>query len=629
MRAIRPRHLPARRRTPSLPSWSGPLISRPAETVDEYLVRLSRRLGDSKAHLYFDTSFLMWLAKASQAARDEFNSWLSQFNPSRVHVPLWSAHEFFKHRLKRSIAAELGAEVGKFDAAATSVYQLLGQYASNELFGIESGVENLLSDYRRVIQPVRSLLAAAAKSSSFDVAVQSVAQFIDSHLLAGPLEEIISDIEADERVRNRGVVPPAFKDAHKRSRKVDAESEVTGDNSFGDLVFWREILRHAESSAASAIVVLTDDRKNDWFENHYGDAGFTESFRKLVPRPRPVPRAHPLLVREAFDRGAGELMLVDPTYCAVLFDSLGVPRENFSRAALTPSLPDIQAAPTQLRSWAGRFGPVSRMIGDADFGEGDAAVESVDPSEFVLEALKAEGLHKRTEKYLSNLKAGGDARSTALGQFKWEVLAKRDVPEIIAIGKAMFNLAEVEEPMALSILSDLREQAPTLPRVVVEPFYFGALAAAYFDEDLEYRARSGRAATSIILDLVNSSLVAEAVQVVGEAVHLTPSVYKPDNRATEVKVQVATKGSANGKAPADLLAIRVDDHELTTKTQDDAALTFAQLLGRGAGAFDTTVGSLLVEVASYFRIPRHLIVSNLDAGAIVRVPKFAGIQLEP
>src|SRR5262249_53832613 len=157
----------------------------------------------------------------------------------------------------------------------------------------------------RTVQPLRAMLRLAEKSDQFAIGVQQVSTYIDARLLPGPLYEVVADIEADERVRNRGVIPPSFKDAHKRGgKRADGATEEPpppGDNSFGDLVFWREVLRNAANVRAAAVVVLTADRKNDWFENHLGDQGLTEAIRKRIPRPRPVPAPHPLLVREAFD----------------------------------------------------------------------------------------------------------------------------------------------------------------------------------------------------------------------------------------------------------------------------------------------------------------------------------------
>ncbi len=187
----------------------------------------------------------MWLAKTSAAARGEFLAWLAAVQTYRIHVPLWSAHEFFKHRIKQTVTRELSAEVTKFNDAANSMFEMLGVYASNELFGVTSGVETILDEYRRAVQPVRSLLALAVKSNALELAVQEVAEFIDAHLLPGPLDTLIADVELDERTRNRGAVPPAFNDAHKRERKGGGEREEKpqADNSFGDLVFWREVLR--------------------------------------------------------------------------------------------------------------------------------------------------------------------------------------------------------------------------------------------------------------------------------------------------------------------------------------------------------------------------------------------------
>src|SRR4051812_48430208 len=95
------KNVSASRRSPRLSSrpasFQGPLISRQPETSEQYLQRLANLISDRDTHVYFDASFLMWLAKLGRPARAQFLDWVTQKGESRFHVPLWAAHEFFKH----------------------------------------------------------------------------------------------------------------------------------------------------------------------------------------------------------------------------------------------------------------------------------------------------------------------------------------------------------------------------------------------------------------------------------------------------------------------------------------------------------------------------------------------------
>jgi hypothetical protein len=261
------------------------LIGRAPETSDQYLTRLAVLVSDTGAHVYFDASFLMWLAKLGRPARSEFFAWVTAEGDARFHVPLWAAHEFFKHQVRKTVLAEFGSELSSFEKAATRLYERIRSFCSDRLFGFPSSGEIFLNEYRRTVQPLRTMLGLAKKNGEeeIDFANAEVAAFIDAHLLPGPLSEVLSNIEEEERVRNRGTVPPSFNDAHKRTTREE------GDNSFGDLAFWKEALRHAASASALALIVATGDRKNDWFVNYHGNDSVSPDLRRRVQNPRPVP----------------------------------------------------------------------------------------------------------------------------------------------------------------------------------------------------------------------------------------------------------------------------------------------------------------------------------------------------
>lgn len=263
-------------------------------------------ISEGQTHVYFDTSFLMWLAKSGRPARAQFFAWVAAEGAGRFHVPLWSAHEFFKHQVRKTVYSEFGNELSSFEKTAIRFYEKIRSFCSDNLFGFPTSGEIFLDEYKRTVQPLRVMLGLAKKNSEeeIDFANGEVAAFADARLLPGPLKKVLKNIEFEERVRNRGTIPPSFNDAHKRATREDG-----GDNSFGDLAFWKEILRHAASVSAGTLIVATGDRKNDWFVNYHGTDTVSPDLRKKVQNPRPVPLPHPLLVREASDHCAGELAL--------------------------------------------------------------------------------------------------------------------------------------------------------------------------------------------------------------------------------------------------------------------------------------------------------------------------------
>ncbi len=364
----RTRKSPVRKK--AMPQTFQPLLSLPLETSDAYLARLAIALAAVGTHVYFDASFLMWLVKLGRPARSQFIGWVRSVDDAKFHVPLWAAHEFFKHRIRNSVHHELSGELDRFEKASAGLYEKARSFACDELFGYAHGGANFIDEYRRTLQPLRSMLELAKKrlQNEIDFGTAEIADFIDQHLLAGPLDGIIENIETDERVRNRGVIPPSFKDAHKRGPQNPAAQserpELSGDNSFGDLVLWREILRHG-SAINATIVIATADRKNDWFVNFKGHEGLSPDLRNRPLSPRPVPMAHPLLVREAADKGAGAILLMDPLYCGAMIEMKGAQYADFATAAIDTRLAPVQGGKLEAQIWSAKFGDAGRLVGSS------------------------------------------------------------------------------------------------------------------------------------------------------------------------------------------------------------------------------------------------------------------------
>jgi PIN like domain len=62
-----------------------------------------------------------------------------------------------------------------------------------------------------------------------------------------------------------------------------------------DLVFWKELLTHAKGIGAKSLVVVTNDRKNDWHQGRGEVVDIDPSLLALRKDWRAVPRPHPML----------------------------------------------------------------------------------------------------------------------------------------------------------------------------------------------------------------------------------------------------------------------------------------------------------------------------------------------
>lgn len=615
--------------------WTGPLFGRQPEKSDAYLTRIMGLTTDPGAHFYLDTNFLMLLAKLGPDARRQFTNWCATISPARMHVPLWSAHEFFKHRLLNTIYNELATDISLFDAAAKRLYSSLQIYASDELFGFSDSGALMVGEYKRTVQPLRAMLKLAAKSTATSVGIQEVAAFIDQHLLSGPLDELIEDLETDERIRNRGTIPPGFKDATKRGGTKgtdEREDGVKADNSFGDIVFWREILRHAKRSRAGAILILTKDRKNDWYENHHGDAGLTTDFRRRIARPLPVPAPHPLLVREAHDLGVGTLDLIDPMYCGVLLEAAGEDYKQFASAVLNAELPEPESNPKRARGWSKRFGPDVRVLGAERPAGGEEEPSEdgpFDPTVLTSDLLAAGG--EASQEAAATLLAitDGDlvAKVEAFEALTAMTLQTWPVADLVTLGRVAARLADEAVAPATDFIANLRDLGPEMPASVRSPIYFGALGSVFLTDDAQARPLTGARAATTLLDMATSPEMQEARSRLAGALSEL-GVRHSLGSIDPIELEVVTEASADNKSAADLLALKVGGIDLMTELQEDPTLRFSSLLGHEGGVFDVQVGALVEIVSRYHRLPRQLLKPSVNTDALVKVPEFAGVETD-
>ena len=75
------------------------------ESADDFIERVSGLLQDKRTHLYFDTSFLMWLTTIGPVSRQQFLAWAGTLG-DRTHVPLWSIHEYYRHHRHETLKTE-------------------------------------------------------------------------------------------------------------------------------------------------------------------------------------------------------------------------------------------------------------------------------------------------------------------------------------------------------------------------------------------------------------------------------------------------------------------------------------------------------------------------------------------
>ncbi|WP_127491308.1 PIN domain-containing protein [Paenibacillus glycanilyticus] len=67
----------------------------------------------------------------------------------------------------------------------------------------------------------------------------------------------------DERFNKK--IPPGFKDRNSKKDQTSYYDGITYKNEFGDFIYWKQILEYSSNDDVKSVILVTDDRKPDWW----------------------------------------------------------------------------------------------------------------------------------------------------------------------------------------------------------------------------------------------------------------------------------------------------------------------------------------------------------------------------
>jgi hypothetical protein len=319
------------------------------ESSTDFTARVAVLVAREDAIVYVDTSFLMWLTKIGRTSRRQLLDWLVANCPNRVHVPVWSAHEYLRHHVAGTIVTELGQRAKELEYIASKTYEYLRPFLDDPLAPGNINAKTQQVTARDALNEIQHLaMRAKSWNDAHEEHAAQVITFINDHVLGKTqVFDYMSDIEVLSKGRFNGRLPPGFQDRRKKAQAIASTDEEdnsginVGSNHWGDLIFWKEVLDHARETRAGAIIILTNDRKNDWHLGGRGTRGVDEDLRKLKAHWKPVPCVHPMLNLEAhITAGVSDIVLLDAPYLGALLRNLaGEHVKEFVDVAIVPDPP--------------------------------------------------------------------------------------------------------------------------------------------------------------------------------------------------------------------------------------------------------------------------------------------------
>ncbi|HEX8486764.1 PIN-like domain-containing protein [Sphingomonas sp.] len=624
-----------------------PLLAIPIaeESAEDFLARVADLLSEADTHVYIDTSMLMWLTKIGDVARNQLIDCLESECRGRLHVPLWAGHEYLRHHVSKTVVTNLAETADKLRKVG-GLYSVLHPYLDVPL---GEGTPNANRVQARRVLAQASGLAdlLGAWSAAYPANATAVISFVNRNSTGRTnVFDEIDGIEAVGGARFSGRLPPGFGDRNKKEKlsgraaaanarhelvtgedtrvqeDADAEAEedpkMVGHNKWGDLILWKEVLQHARLQRARTIVLLTNDRKNDWYLGGGTNAGM-DAEMLAAERLKPIPRPHPVLMAEARSvAGVRNLALLDSPYLGFLLKRLRpAAADAFKDVALVQRMTvprgDVPADGPRPP------GPVVR----AEWRDGPRVVYTKAKLRDVLTRSRGEVTGEAATLVALATAAldGGEGLGAMLNEAN---LRDRDDDALVSFAREVGDRSRAGEAGWTSAAADLCSALLSLPHKTSGNLYAGLLASAYLNrKDNEARLPPSSPALDTLWGLEGVGHLKAALTAVRtrleRSVHRP--IYLPGTRDAVIPATIEIE--ANSEGPEELGQLRIAGQRVLEPTQFRKEWRLRELMG----GEERVSGERLVRAAcAHFGVPFEQVAPTDDFGRLFGLRPEIGMR---
>lgn len=231
-----------------------------------------------EAIIVLDTNVLLNLYRLPTSAREEFFAVLDLLK-DRLWVPHQVALEFQRNRL-----TVIAAERKSTEDALSSTQSIIGETRKRvdslqiEKRGLGIETQPILDDLQRANEKLVAAIEAAHSAqleiASSDPVRDRLDCLLNGNVGLGPKNQSELDVlikDGEDRFRDR--IPPGFADADKGKNPNEAtfiHDHLKYQRKFGDLLLWKQLLEHAKNKSLKCVLLVTADRKDDWWWREQG-----------------------------------------------------------------------------------------------------------------------------------------------------------------------------------------------------------------------------------------------------------------------------------------------------------------------------------------------------------------------
>lgn len=302
----------------------------------------------------FDTNVLLNLYRYHERTREELLETFDKLS-ERIWIPHHVALEFQRNRLTVIAAqgrrfSEIRKVIEKAKADLTNGINNLQLTKRHTLINPEpltTGFEKLTSKFLAELEKLQESQQTLTAPDPIKIKIEDIFDGKVGKAFASQSDVDHKSKEAEARYKSK--IPPGYKDSEKDKDGPDDfnHNGITYKKKYGDYFVWSQILDHAVHSQQKKLIFITDDAKEDWWQQIDFDGPKTIGPRaELIEEARRIGKLDTFLMYkpESFLKHANEYLATKVSE-ETLTEVRDVSFENKKRTnPLTPSRSDIELA---------------------------------------------------------------------------------------------------------------------------------------------------------------------------------------------------------------------------------------------------------------------------------------------
>ena len=594
-----------------------PILTIPteAEGSDDFRQRLAELVHCDTTHIYIDTSFLMWMTKIGSQSRRELIDWLQHNCAGRVHVPIWSAHEYLKHHVAETIVVELSKKTKEIQRLVRHTYAYFRPFIDEPLGEGGEDPSSIRSEARVSLNTLHRLTEKISKwNKSYQKHASEVISFINS--ITPQQTSVYEQLDNISQIGNGrfvGSVPPGHKDRWKKGSDEQssrsADEALTGSNRYGDLVFWKEILSHAKQMKAAALVVITNDRKNDWYLGGRNIGNVDTALRALRRNWKPVPRPHPMLVMEAkLVAQVKQVELLDSAYLALLLRDVAEPEvRSFADVAIIPDGSDSgkegdEQAKSPKTGQGPAFAEPSSGLVDKQYLFSDSEKVNNTKGQFRKALLESRNdIDHEHKSVLQSWRASVEEKQSLSETITSDTLHDFDHKQLACLARELHDRVLQKISGYEEAVADLVSVLDEIPLNTAASLYLGLLSSMYLVRKTnESRIPPYSPVAEFLFARQSADYALNGVYVVAERLsdNECRPLYLPNSDCPSIKMTLNVEPDA--ATLDELCSLTIEGTELLTPAQSDEFLRLGALFD-SEGPIDRT--KIIRKACELFAIP--------------------------